>query len=686
MASRNRLADETSPYLRQHRDNPVHWYPWGPEAFAEARERDVPVLLSVGYSACHWCHVMAHECFEDDATAALMNELCVNVKVDREERPDVDALYMEAVQAQTGRGGWPMTVFLDPEGRPLFGGTYYPRENFQKLLRAVDDAWRNRRGELTQNSTALLKAMRSSSELRPGNDVPGLAMVNEVLPKLAQAFDTEWGGFGRAPKFPSAHHLELVLRAYMSSRSEAAETVVRTTLDAMASGGMYDHIGGGFARYSTDREWLVPHFEKMLPDQALLARVYLHGFAVFGNDAWSQVASETISYVLRELRHPDGGFFSAEDADSPDPDGVSREGWFHTWTPAEVVEAVGAQAAPAVCEWWGITDEGNFEGRSIPNRLHARGELRRPTAMEVARARLFAARSRRPRPGLDDKVLTEWNALFLSTLAEATAISGRRDWLDAAVANGEFLLRELRGPDGRWYRSWQADGTPRARHRALAADHAALVDAFTRLGELTGQARWTRAAIETADTMLDLFWDVENGGLFVTPEDLAADEELVVRRKDLHDNATPSANSTAAIALYRLAALTGEQRYANQADRILQLLAAVVPKASAAFSNALIAMEMRQRGLSEIVIVGDRPDLVRLTQVVWRPDAVVAWGEPFDSPLWADRVEGFGYVCRDHVCQLPQDTAEGFFKQLTGQEITDRIRAELERITTDRDG
>jgi uncharacterized protein YyaL (SSP411 family) len=468
-------------------------------------------------------------------------------------------------------------------------------------------------------------------------------------------------------------HLELVTRAFMSNAGDVARTVVTTTLDAMASGGMYDHLGGGFARYSVDREWLVPHFEKMLYDQAMLVRAYLHGYATMGQDQWRQVVYETVQYVLRDLRHPDGGFYSAEDADSLDASGHSHEGAFYTWTPAEV-RAVLGDGAPVALEWWGITDEGNFEGRSIPNRLHARGQLLRPPAVEAARQLLFEARAKRPRPGLDDKVLTEWNALFLGALAEAAAVFDRRDWLDAAIANGEFLLRELRRPDGRWHRSWQADGNPPARHDALAADHAALVDAFTRLGEATGQARWIRAAIEVADTMLDWFWDPVEGGLFTVAED---GEQLVARQKDVLDNATPSANSTAAIALMRLSALTGEPRYANHADRILQLLAKVVEQTPGAVSNALIAIEMRNRGLTEIAVVGDRPDLVRLAHAVWRPDAVVAWGESFDGPLWDGRAEGFAYVCRNYTCEAPQDTPEGFFKQITGRDLPDEIAAEL---------
>ncbi len=661
----NRLANETSPYLRQHQDNPVDWYPWGSEAFEAARERDVPVLLSVGYSACHWCHVMAHECFEDADVAEVMNRQFVNIKVDREERPDVDSLYMDAVQALTGRGGWPMTVMMNADGEPFFGGTYFPKPAFLKLMAALDDVWSSRRDDLTKNSAGLIEAIGASAAVTPVAAVPSLEQVNEALQKVAGAFDTEWGGFGQAPKFPSTFHIDLIMRAFMTSGSDVARQIVETTLDAMVSGGLYDHIGGGFARYSTDREWLVPHFEKMLYDQALLVRMYRQGFSILGNDRWRLVVEETIEYVLRDLRHPDGGFYSAEDADSLDSSGSSTEGAFYTWTLDEVRAAVG-EGADAVAEWFGVSDDGNFEGRSIPNRLHARGRLRRPPAVERARQQMFVARSSRPRPGLDDKVLTEWNALFLASLADAAMRFGRTDWLDAAVANGEFLLQELRRPDGRWHRSWQVDGTPNARHDALAADHAALVDAFTRLSEATGESRWITAARETADTMLDHFWDAENGGLYTTADD---GEQLIVRQKDLYDNTTPSANSAAAIALTRLAALTGEMRYANQADRILQLIGAVFDKAPGGVSNALVATELRHRGLTEVVIVGDAPALVRMAKAIWRPDTVLAWGEPYDSPLFEGREPGFAYVCRDFACQLPVDTAEALYQQLTGREF-----------------
>ena len=645
----NRLADETSPYLRQHRDNPVDWFPWGEEAFAEARRRNVPILLSIGYSACHWCHVMAHECFEDAAVAAVMNATFVNVKVDREERPDLDALYMDAVQAITGRGGWPMTVFLTPSADPFFGGTYFPRDQFLQLMTAVADVWTNRPADVNQNVEGLREALQRSARLTPTDTLPGIDAVNAGFADIARGFDPEWGGFGDAPKFPSTMSIDLIARALYRGAGDDAREVVVTTLDAMASGGIYDHIGGGFARYSVDREWLVPHFEKMLYDQAQFVRVYAHAAALLGDGVYRQVVEETIGYVLRDLRHPDGGFFSAEDADSPDEHGHGHEGLFHTWTIAEVIEVLG-EDAPAALDWYEFSLEGNFEGRTIPSRQVHRRELVRPPEVEHARQRLFEARERRPRPALDDKVLTEWNAMMLSALAEAAALFDRDDWRDAAVANAEFLLRELRTPEGRWHRSWQADGTPRARHHALAADHAWLVDAFTRMAELTGQARWIREACAVADVLLDHFWDLEQGGLFTVADD---GEALVARQKELTDNATPSANSVAANALYRLGALTGEARYVHQADQILQLLATAMPQAPSAFAHALAAVVLRSEGTTELVIAGDRPDMVKAVQSYWVPDMVLAWGERYESPLWEGRDDGRAYVCRGHVCQLP---------------------------------
>ncbi|HEY7627396.1 MAG TPA: thioredoxin domain-containing protein [Ilumatobacteraceae bacterium] len=660
MPATNRLGRETSPYLRQHADNPVDWYPWGSEAFEAAEERGVPILLSVGYSACHWCHVMAHECFEDEQVAGEMNERFVNIKVDREERPDVDSIYMEAVQAMSGRGGWPMTVFLTPDGHPFYGGTYFPKPNFLQLMAAITDVWTNRRDDVQHNVDALADAIGRTATVRPADDLPGAAIMTQAMQQLARSFDAEWGGFGTAPKFPSTMSLDLILRAHQRQPQDDARTIVATSLDAMASVGMYDHIGGGFARYSVDREWLVPHFEKMLYDQALLIRIYLHAFLVIGEARWRQVVEETVEYVLRDLRHPSGGFFSAEDADSPDEHGHGHEGLFHTWTIDEVERVLGDDA-PAALDWYEFTDAGNFEGRTIPSRLHHRGQLARPAEIESARRRLFEARAARRRPGLDDKVLTEWNALMLSSLAEAAAALERSDWLDAAQANGRFLVENLRDGDGRWHRSWQADGDPPARHAALAADHAALVDAFTRLAEATGERQWIDHARDVTDTMLDHFWDAGNGGLFSTADDA---EQLVARQKDLMDNATPSANSVAAVALLRLGALTGEARFSNHAEQILRLLGRVMPQAPSAFSNALAAVDMLHSGITEIAIVGERPDLVRAIHGRWLPNAVLAWGEPYDSPLWEQRGAGLAYVCRNYACQAPTDSVEALLAQL----------------------
>ena len=656
----NRLADETSPYLQQHKDNPVDWYPWSEEAFARARAEDKPVLLSVGYSACHWCHVMAHESFENDTTAALMNDLFVNVKVDREERPDVDAVYMDAVQAMSGHGGWPMTMFLTPDGRPFYGGTYYPpvsrhgMPSFTDVCRAVDDAWRTRRDELLGQADQLTAALDRT--LTVSADANGGGVGRDVLDAAAEAlgsqFDPQWGGFGRAPKFPHETGIELLLRAAARGDRPQLLRLAVTTLDAMASGGIYDHLGGGFARYSVDNRWLVPHVEKMLYNQALLGRCYLHAWQITREPRFLQVLDETITYVLRDLRHADGGFYSAEDADS---EGV--EGRFYVWSLDEVTALLGDDA-PAAVEHWGITASGNFEGSNILH-LPERGALERDRRLEHARRVLFEARDKRVRPGLDDKVLTEWNALFLATLAEAAAATGRDEWLDAATACGEFLLTRLRREDGRWLRSFNAG---RARHLAYAADYAALVDAFTRVGEATGQAHWTDVARETADAMLELFWDDEGGGLFTTGHDA---ERLITRVKDVLDNATPAANSLAAVALLRLSALVGEPRYEDRAREIIELLAAPLVRQPTAFAHLLAAVDLATSSITEIAVVGDRGDLVRAVQARYLPDAVLAWGEPYASPLFEGRQPGLAYVCENYACKQPVDDIDSLLAQLT---------------------
>ncbi|MDH3752764.1 MAG: thioredoxin domain-containing protein [Acidimicrobiia bacterium] len=659
----NRLAAETSPYLRQHRENPVDWYPWGDEVFERAVAEDKPVLLSVGYSACHWCHVMAHESFEDDATAALMNANFVNVKVDREERPDVDAIYMDAVQALSGRGGWPMTVFLTPSGEPFFGGTYFPPEprhgmpSFSQLLESVTEAWNTQRDDLLEQAGRLTDAITSRVQLVSDDSLPGIDVLDQAAVGLRQHYDPAWGGFGPAPKFPQAMSLDALFRVHDRTGDTEVLAMVTNTLDAMASGGMYDHLGGGFARYSVDDRWMVPHFEKMLYDNALLARAYLHAWQVTGEARYRQVLDETIGYVTGELRHPDGGFYSAEDADSE-----GEEGKFYVFTPDEVRAILGADAGPAL-EWFGISAAGNFEGKNIPWRPR-RGDLIRSPEIDRARSALYEARATRVRPGLDDKVLTEWNALFLATLAEAALATGTQQWLDAAIANGEFLVANLRRDDGRWMRSWQAgddDRPARAKHLAYAHDHAALVDAFTRLGEATGQRRWIEEARAVADRLIELFWDDENGGVYTTGRDA---EQLITRPKDIMDNATPSANSLAAVALLRLSALTGDESYRDRAEEILRMIGRVAADHPMAFGHLLGAIDLHQRGAIEVAVTGDRHDLVRTVATRYRPTVVLAWGEPYDSPLWADRDQGLAYVCRDFACRAPTSDVDTLDAQL----------------------
>ena len=659
MPTRNRLADETSPYLRQHADNPVDWYPWGPEAFETARRRDVPVLLSVGYSACHWCHVMAHESFEDAGVADAMNAGFVSIKVDREERPDVDSIYMEAVQAVTGSGGWPMTVFLLPDGRPFHGGTYFPRQHFLELLAQISDLWVKRRGELEEGAGKLADAVRSGMALPGANwaTSSGASAAPELLTVTADGllarFDAEWGGFGRAPKFPQPSMVEtLLLAASRTGRDDLLEAAT-TTLDAMASGGIYDHLGGGFARYSTDRAWLVPHFEKMLYDNALLARVYLHAWQLTSFSRYRQVVTETVEYLLAEpMRIAGAGFASAEDADS---EGV--EGRFYVWDAAEVRDVGGDGAL----QWYGVTPNGNWEGHNILFRP-VRGELRRSPEVEAARQALLSRRNGRVRPGLDDKVLTEWNAMAVAALAEAGAALGEPGWVDAAEEVAEFLLSSLRDDNGRWLRSWQ-NGT--ARHRAYAADHAWLIEGFTRLAEATGRARWVAAAQDAADALIDMFWDPGAGAFATTARDA---EALIARPIDTQDGALPSANSVAAAALTRLAAMTGIDRYQEKALAVIGSMSNALGSAPLAFTGMVAAAELARSGVTEVVVTGDRPDLLDVVRGRYLPDAVLAWGEPFDSPLWTGRsgpeTEGLAFVCRDYACRAPVSSAADLAFQL----------------------
>jgi uncharacterized protein len=669
----NRLADETSPYLRQHADNPVDWYPWGDEAFAKARAEDKPVMLSVGYSSCHWCHVMAHESFEDPDVAEVMNRLFVNVKVDREERPDVDGIYMQSVQAMTGRGGWPMTVFLTPEGRPFFGGTYFPKDDrhgmpgFVRVLEAVDQAWRDRRDDLLEQAGKLTDVLErtgvlGTGELRPD---PSAEILGRAYESVQAQYDRQFGGFGGAPKFPQAMTLDFLLRTYVRNQAPETLDMVRVSLDAMAAGGMYDQVGGGFHRYSTDAYWLVPHFEKMLYDQALLTGAYLHAYFVTGEPRDRRLVEETIGYVLRDLRHAQGGLFSAEDADS---EGV--EGKFYLWSREEIERVCGDDAAEVI-RYFGVTDAGNFEDPHTGYRgniLHVVDRTEeRSEAVRRALPRLLAAREQRTRPGLDDKVLLAWNALFLRVLAEAAAALERDDWMEAARVNARFLLNELQRDDGRLLRSWQ-DG--RAHHLAYAEDYAGLVEALVTLAEVDDVA-WLEDARRVADEMLRLFHDDERGAFFTTGADA---ESLIVRPKEIQDNATPAENSLAANGLLRLAALTGDARYEAPAAQILRLLGPVLSEHATAFAYLLGALERYVTPPLEIAIVADADGTPLRREVTSRllPASVAVTAPPGKgadlTPLLADRslVDGkaTAYVCEHFACRQPVTTPEELRAQL----------------------
>ena len=674
----NRLAGESSPYLRQHADNPVDWFPWGDEALHRARVEDKPVFLSIGYSACHWCHVMAHESFEDPEIGQLLARDFIAVKVDREERPDIDAVYMEAVQALTGSGGWPLSVFLTPDGRPFFGGTYFPpddhrgRPSFKTVLTALADVWQNRRGDVEEQADELVHTIASRSTLtRQNTSGPpagqrqhgGLVESGSTSPlpvvewtpvceELQARFDAEWGGFGGAPKFPQPTLVDLaLLGAANDPGARTATTMACRTLDAMAAGGIHDHLSGGFARYATDREWLVPHFEKMLYDQAGLLTAYLHGWQATGDPGYLEVMDGIVNYVTRDLTGPAGEVFSAEDADS---EGV--EGRFYVWTPTEIHDALArnprtsgdaAARTRAILEFFSVTEEGNFEGSNILRRpVGAQG--RGDDSLEVSRSALRDERARRVRPGLDDKVLLEWNAMYGSALAEAAAATATTAWAVAAEKLGDFLWHNLRGDDGRWHRSWQSMAG--ARHLACAADYASTVDFFTRLGELTGERRWTDRACEVADGLLHLFHDTVDGGFFTTGHDA---EALIVRTKDLFDGATPSANAVAARALLRLGTLTGRRAYLDASEGVIELLGDLVVTHPLSFAHTLITTWLTGNGMVEVVIPGLTDDLLAEARRAWRPSVVLAWGEATDSPLWENRVDGLAYVCRNFSCRHP---------------------------------
>jgi hypothetical protein len=656
----NRLAQETSPYLLQHKDNPVDWYAWGEEALERARAEERPLLVSIGYSACHWCHVMERESFEDPAIAALMNERFVCVKVDREERPDVDAVCMEACQAITGQGGWPLNAFLTPEQAPFYVGTYFPPEprhglpSWRAVLEAVASAWGERREDVRSSGAQVLQSIGASAQMRASEEPITEQLLVDGVEGLRGSYDAQRGGFGRAPKFPMSSVIEFLLM-----RGEREMSL--HTLRSMARGGIYDQVGGGFSRYSVDATWTVPHFEKMLYDNALLSRAYLHGWQVSGEPLMRRVCCETLDWALREMRGPEGGFCSALDADS---EGV--EGKFYAWTLDQLREGLGggSLAAEAIA-YFGASERGNFEGAT--NVLEARGP--EPERLPEIRCKLYGARSERVRPGLDDKRLTSWNALMISALAEAGAVLERDDYLTAAARCAEFLLGELRDRDGRLLRTWK-DG--RGHIGAYLEDYAYLVQALTALYEATFEPRWYREAVALADAMIERFADADGGGFFTT----GADEPRVfARRKDLEDSPIPSGSSAAGYGLLRLALLSGEAAYERQALGVLRLLAPIAGRHPLAFGHVLQAFDFYLARVREVAIVGEATDaepLVRVVRGEYRPHVVLAGGagaatgsasEPLAGvPLLEGRTridgQAAAYVCEHFVCQAPVTTAE----------------------------
>ncbi|MGH9043896.1 MAG: thioredoxin domain-containing protein [Acidimicrobiales bacterium] len=651
----NRLANETSPYLRQHAGNPVDWYPWGEEALSAARDADKPLFVSIGYASCHWCHVMAHESFEDEGVAALLRASFISIKVDREDRPDLDAIYMAATLAQNGNGGWPMSVFCTPNGRPFFTGTYFPPTDrpglpcFSKVLNALGNAWATQRAEVERQAdqlvTAVSSQVRTVDHLGPAARLPTSfhQSIAELVGQLHRAFDGRWGGFSVAPKFPRPTLIELCLRHHLSTKDPSSLEMATTTLDAMARGGIYDHVAGGFARYSTDGTWMVPHFEKMLTDQALLARCYLHAFQVTANPDYRQVATETFDSMLDEMAAPNGGLCSSIDADA---DGV--EGAHVTFTMDELGEALDAAGLgsqlPEVASFYGVSETGNWESTNVVRRPLG-GALDRPQNIEAARRALLDARRARPQPSMDDKVLTEWNAMAATCLAEAAAATGTDRWAEAAIEIATFLFDHLRRDDGRWLRSFQGG---RARHLAYAADYAWVVECSTRLAELTGSQIWTRRALETSREMLTLFQEPD-GLMSTTGVDA---QELVVRPIDTVDGATPSANAVALGALARVANLTGDGMTGAAARKIADSLAPLIAATPLAFADT-IANATRLEDPTEILVSGSRPDLLAVVRSHWLPDAVVAWGEPTGSPLWENRDQDLAYLCHSYACRQP---------------------------------
>jgi uncharacterized protein YyaL (SSP411 family) len=695
----NRLIHETSPYLLQHAHNPVDWYPWGEEALAEARAQDKPIFLSIGYSACHWCHVMAHESFEDPETAAIMNEHFVNIKVDREERPDLDSIYMQAVVAMTGGGGWPMSVFLTPDGTPFYGGTYFPPINrqgmpsFKRVLLSIAQAYRQQHQQIQQGGQQLREQIGQSLALRANPSLLSGKLLDQAYSRLATRFDATYGGFGGAPKFPQPMTLEFLLRYHHRTGESRALDMVDLTLTRMATGGIYDQLGGGFHRYSTDARWLVPHFEKMLYDNALLARVYLHAWQITGRPLYRRVAEETLDYVIREMTagYPGdsddeecelGGFYSAQDADSE-----GEEGKFFLWTPDQVEAILGQEQAEIFCRYFDVTPAGNFEGKNILNVKVDLGTAAAAAGMdeegfraiiEEGKARLFRAREDRVKPSRDEKVLTGWNGLMLAALAEASRVLDRPDYLQVAQCNARFVLSEMR-QEGRLLRSWkQASGAGkgRARFNAYLEDYAFYADGLLELYQATFEPGWFSAARALTDAILAHFSDPQ-GGFFDTSHD---HEDLISRPKNVQDNAIPSGNAMAAEVLLRLAAYTAADEYRRPAEEMLAAMIPAMQQYAGGFGHWLSALTFHLAPAREIALIGGPTDddmraLLKVVFNTYRPHQVVALTTPDEEtatnliPLLAGRPQRDGrstaYVCQQFVCQAPVTDPESLAEQIS---------------------
>lgn len=671
----NRLAHESSPYLLQHAGNPVDWYPWGEEALSKAKAEDKPIFLSIGYSACHWCHVMEHESFEDEQTAALMNELFVSIKVDREERPDLDSIYMDAVVAISGHGGWPMSVFLTPEGVPFYGGTYYPptprhgMPSFEQVLKSIAHVYRNQKEDVRNNGVALLARMGGGLALQNAEPLDP-AVPELALQALGRTFDWTHGGFGHAPKFPQPMTYDFLLRSYYRNQRASSLEMVELTLLKMAHGGMYDQLGGGFHRYSVDSIWLVPHFEKMLYDNALLARLYLHVYQSTGKPFYRRIVEETLDYVIREMTHPGGGFYSTQDADSE-----GEEGKFFLWTPAEVKAVLGEEVGQIFCTAYDVTRGGNFEGKSILNvprpldQVAAELNLsyqQLEDILQQGRAKLFAEREKRVKPGRDEKIITAWNGLMVAAFAEAARVFDRPDYGDVAIRNAKFILSTMM-KEGRLFRVWKE--TPgQAKLMGYLEDYAFYSDGLLALYQTTFDPRWFQTARALMEVVLDHFQDETQGGFFDTADD---HEQLVTRPKNLQDNATPCGNSMAVRTLLMLAAYTGQAKYETPATNTLASLQGPISQYPGAFTHWLGALEFAIALPKEVAIIGQkgREDTKALLQTVlkpYRPNQVVAVANENETTGQPELIEGRSmqdgqatvYVCQNFTCQQPVTTVE----------------------------